>query len=119
MHATRCAVSRTLQSSPGALAFHRDMLMDVPIMADLLTLRDHRQSLVDDNLRRQNAKRREYHYNVHDQVLVKSIDPTKLEPRAMGPFTITRVHTNGTVEIQRSPHTTERINIRRIVPFKA
>jgi len=118
VHATRCAVSRVLQTSPGAMVFQRDMVVDVPFIADLLVLQAHRQELVDENLRRQNAKRREHHHQVGDLVLMKSIDPVKLAPRAVGPFPIVQVYTNGTVEIQKSPHTRERVNIRRIVPYR-
>ena len=35
IHAIRCAVNRTLQTSPGALVFNRDMMMDVPLIADI------------------------------------------------------------------------------------
>ena len=35
MHDMRCAVNRTLQTSPGPLVFNRDMMMDVPLIADL------------------------------------------------------------------------------------
>eukprot|EP00957_Ditylum_brightwellii_P073774 5606339-Ditylum_brightwellii.AAC.1 len=35
MHATRCALSRTLGTSPGAMVFQRDMLINLPVVADL------------------------------------------------------------------------------------
>jgi len=36
MHATRCAASRSLSyQSPGALAFHRDMLLNIPLQSNL------------------------------------------------------------------------------------
>ena len=57
MHATRCVVNATLQNSPGAIVYNCDMLIDVPLIADLAVIRDQRQALVDENLRRQNAKR--------------------------------------------------------------
>jgi hypothetical protein len=41
----------------------------------------------------------------------------KLEPRAVGPYRINAVHTNGTVTIQLTPYTVERISILRIKPF--
>jgi hypothetical protein len=34
-----------------------------------------------------------------------------------GPFTIEHIHINGTVTIRRDPDTTERLSIRKIVPF--
>jgi transposase InsO family protein len=118
MHATRCGVHRSLGIAPGALVYQRDMFLDLPIIADLLTIRNKRQVLIDENLRRQNVKRRSFDYAVGGQVLVKSIAPNKLQPRAIGPFAIQQVHANGTVTILRAPHVSERINIRRIIPFK-
>ena len=44
--------------------------------------------------------------------------PDKLDPRAEGPYNITKIHTNGTVELELSEDVTERINIRRIKPYQ-
>ena len=35
IHALRCVVNHTMKTSPGALVFQRDMLVDVPLVADL------------------------------------------------------------------------------------
>ena len=51
-------------------------------------------------------------------VLIKAVDPSKLEPRAHGPYTITQVYTNGTIDVRRNPQVIERLNIRRVIPFK-
>eukprot|EP00957_Ditylum_brightwellii_P203516 15334982-Ditylum_brightwellii.AAC.1 len=67
MYTTRCAVSRSLGMTPGALAFHRDMLIDLPIIADLLAIQQKRQVLIDENLRRQNLKRRDWNYAVGEE----------------------------------------------------
>ena len=80
VYATRVSVSRTLGTSPGNLVFGRDMFLDVPLLADLVTIRDRRQQLIDENLQRQNARRREYQYTVGQEVLIKTISPNKLEP---------------------------------------
>ena len=40
----------------------------------------------------------------------------KADKKYLGPFTITQVHTNGTIMIQRGTMS-ERINIRRVTPF--
>ena len=46
MHATRIAVSRHLgNNSPGAIAFHRDMFLNIPFQADLLAIQERRQLL--------------------------------------------------------------------------
>jgi hypothetical protein len=94
------------------------MFVDVPLIGDLLAIKQHRQLIIDENLRRQNQQRREYHYRVGDSVLVKMPNPSKLDERAVGPFPIVQVYTNGSVDIQRNPHVTERVNIRRLLPYK-
>ena len=35
MQATRCAVSHTMQNSPGEIAFGRDMFLNVPVITNL------------------------------------------------------------------------------------
>jgi transposase InsO family protein len=55
-HSIRTNVSLATGYSPGALAFHRDMFLDVPYVADLLAVRERRQLSVDNNLCRANAK---------------------------------------------------------------
>eukprot|EP00957_Ditylum_brightwellii_P156528 11913552-Ditylum_brightwellii.AAC.1 len=72
MHAAQCTVSQTLNTSP--------------VIADLITIRDRRQHLIDENLCRQNLKRKEYDYMVGHEVLIKAVNPTKLEPKAHGPY---------------------------------
>ena len=54
-HAVRTNISQATGYSPGALAFHRDMLVDVPLVIDLLQIRDKRRIMVDENLLRINA----------------------------------------------------------------
>ena len=48
----------------------------------------------------------------------KTVNPLKLEPRAHGPYTITQVYTNGTVDVRLRPNIIERINIRRLIPYR-
>ena len=119
MHTLRSSVSRSLNNhSPGSLAFHRDMFLNLPLQADLLAIQQRRQLLIDENLRRQNAKRRSMDYRVGQEVLVKDKDGAKLSPQTKGPFRITQVHANGTLTIQRAPNVLERIHLRRVFPFR-
>jgi hypothetical protein len=94
------------------------MFLDLPVLSDLLTIRDKRQELIDANLSRQNAKRREYRYTIGQEVLIKTVDPSKLDERAHYPYVITRVYTNGTMDVRRNHQVVEKLNIRRVVPFK-
>jgi len=118
MHAMRTNVATTLQSSPGAMVFSRDMFHNVPLIADWHMITREREHHVNENLRRQNRRRRRYDYAVDQQVLKKVFKPTKLGPRTKGPFTITRVHANGNVTMRLRPGVTERINIRRVIPYR-
>jgi len=119
MYATRAALHGTLRNSPGSLSFQRDMILDIPVIADWTLIQRRRQQLIDQRLIEANRKRFSYDYQPGQQVLKFRDSPSKLEDRADGPYTINTVHTNGTVTIQLGPHTIERINIRRIKPYRS
>jgi len=116
--AARTAVHSTMKISPGASAFHRDMLLNTPITVDLQPLQQWRQALIDHNLMIANQRRISHDCQPNDQVVICMWKPDKLDPHAIGPFTINRVHTNGTVAIQCFPNIEERINIRRVRPCR-
>jgi len=64
-HAMRCSVFKALMNNTsGEVVFGFDMLLDIPMMIDLVRIRDGRQLQIHENLRRQNAKRIEHHYIV-------------------------------------------------------
>ena len=69
MHAMRCNVTTALGSPPGALVYARDMFLNVPLVADWTTIARRREQLVQENLRKENMKRRSYDYKVGDKVL--------------------------------------------------
>jgi transposase InsO family protein len=116
MHVTRTAVSRSMGISPGELVFHRDMLLNIPVFVDLIALRNKRQALVDEATRRENSRRWNFDYAVGQLAYIKEYRPNKLGIQAKGPYPVTRVYTNGTVELATSPHVRTRINIRRLIP---
>jgi hypothetical protein len=118
MHAMRTTVATTLGSAPGSLAFARDMFLNVPLIADWQSIARLREHHVNENLRRANRKRYQFDYAPGQQVLKKVHDPTKLGVRTDGPYTIERVHDNGNLTIILRPGVTERINIRRVLPYR-
>ena len=118
MHAMRTTVSTTLGSTPGAPAFSRDMFLNIPLVADWKAKATCHKHHVNENLCRANRKRRQYDYAPGQQVLKKVHDPTKLGVRTDGPYTIERVHVNGNLTIILRPGVTERINIRRVLPYR-
>ena len=107
-----------MNTSPGNLVFRRDMFIDLPLQANLETIRQRRQQLIDTNLARHNRRRYDYHYRVGEDVLVKTYDPTKMEERLHGPYPILETRTNGTVVVKRHPWLSETYNIRKIEPYK-
>jgi transposase InsO family protein len=117
MYATRATFHSGLMTTPGALSFSRDMVMNIPFVADLTLIRENRQRLIDERAIRSNARRHSYDYQPGQEVLKLVYKPDKLEPRAQGPYDIIAVHTNGTLTIQLNAHTTERISIRNVKPF--
>ena len=121
VHAVRCVAHGSLQNaSPGAVAFHRDMFLDLPFIIDLLSLQQTRQQQIDLRLLKTNQRRRPHDWQVGEQVLVRNqIGPgDKLKPTYRGPFPIIRVHANGNVTIRQPNQVQERINIRRLKPFR-
>ncbi len=83
------------------------MLFDIPFVADWHTIGERRQSLTNRGNQRKNAKRIDYDYKVGDKILVINKGILCKAESAYGkePWTITTVHTNGTIRIQRGTKT--------------
>ena len=111
IHITRCTTSRSLGISPGTLVFCREMFLDLPIIVDLLQIQQNRHVLIGENLRRQNKRRKDFNYSAGQEVLVKTVNPS-------GPYGIQQVYNNSTIDIMRRENVVERINIRRVIPFR-
>jgi hypothetical protein len=92
-----------LKASPGAAIFGHNMLFDIP------------QSLTNCGNQRENAKRIDYDYKVRDKILLINVLKAESTYRK-DPWTITAVHTNGTIRIQRRTRS-ERLSIQRVQPF--
>ena len=115
--AIRSTYHTVLKSTPGAAIFGRDMLFDIPYVADWNVIGKRRQEQVESTNRRENKSRLPHDYAIGDKVLIKKDGILrKAEDKYEGPYTITQVHCNGTVRIQRGS-ISERINIRRLTPY--
>jgi hypothetical protein len=88
-----------LKASPGAAIFGQDILFDIPFLANWNKIGDFRQSQTDHSAKHKNSKRIDYNYKVGDKVLIiKEGILRKAEFRyGKEPWTITTVHTNGTI----------------------
>ncbi len=92
-----------LKASPGAAIFRQDMLFDIPFMADWHKIGEWRQSLTNCGNQQENAKQIDSDYKVGDKVLVinEGILHKAESTYRKEPWTITTVHMNGTIRIQR------------------
>ena len=115
----RSVVTSATGLSPGAMVFRRDMLLNIPLLVDLATIQENRQRLIDNRLVIANRKRYNHDYQIGDPVLKLAPTPSKLQDRTEGPYPIETVHINGTLTIRLNDrHVTERINIRRVKPYR-
>jgi hypothetical protein len=114
-----CSTYHTvLKTSPGAAIFGRDMLFDIPFIADWQKIGEHMQQLTDLNNARENKGRIDYDYKVGQKVLVwkQGILRKSESIWHRKPWLITSVHTKGTITVQRG-NKLERMNIRRVKLF--
>jgi hypothetical protein len=56
-------------------------MLYIPLIADLLTIRNSRQAIIDESLRHANLKRLNHDYCVGEHVLLKVYAPKKLDAR--------------------------------------
>ena len=116
--AIRSTYHTVLKTSPGAAIFGRDMLFDIPFLADWNKIGEYRQKQMDKNTLNENKGHKDWDYQPGDKVLViKEGILSKSKGRYESePWTITSVHTNVTIRIQRGTKS-ERLNIRRVTPY--
>jgi hypothetical protein len=106
-----------LKASPGTGIFGSNMLFNIPFIANWNKIGDYRQCQT--YLAHKNSKQVDYDYKVGHQVLLtqEGILRKAESSYSKAPWTITTVHTNGTIRIQRGTQS-ERINFRRVIPFR-
>ena len=115
----RCASNRNLAGlSPGAVAFQRDMNLNLPLIVDIHLLHKYRQHKIDEALVRANINRIPHEYAVGERVYKKVYHSSsqKAKPIYRGPYEILRVHTNNTVTIKINEKTQERLSISLLKP---
>lgn len=109
-------VHGNLKHSPGSLAFHCDMLFDIPHCwygSDPTTATSYCQL---NSLLSKQISCLTWH---GDPVLIWASNPNKMDHMTQtNPFTITHFHANDTETIQHDPYAIKQINILRIVPYR-
>ena len=107
----------TLEATPAELVFGRHMLLPIQFKANWTAIKAKRQALIDENNARENSCRIAHIYKVRDKVSKQKPGIlSKLRRKRDGPYTVTKVYTNGTVCIQNGA-INEYINIRQIAPY--
>ena len=114
--AVRATIHTTLQKTPAQLVFGRDMILNVQHIANWEYIKQRKQTLINKNNNLENLKRKPYKYHEGDKVLLKRGTENKYESPYEGPYSILKIHDNGTVRLQRGA-VTDTVNIRRITPF--
>jgi hypothetical protein len=97
--AVRSTLHTTLQDAPGQLVFGRDMVLNIKHEANWENIHVQNQNIILKNNKAENAKRIPHTYNIGDKVLLKRGTEKKYETPYQGPFTITQVNENGTVQM--------------------
>jgi hypothetical protein len=122
MFAIRATYHTTLQATPSQLVFGRDAILNVRHEADWNFIRARKQRLINKNNEKENAKRKEYEYQIGQKVLVAQANHTKFgQDPYEGPYIVTKVNDNGTVRLkQERPKgaTYQTLNIRNVFPYK-
>ena len=104
---------------PAELVFGRDMIFDRSYKANWEEIRRHKQTIINKNKERENAKRVKYTYRAGDLVLYSKRSGSKHSRHYDGPFEILEVYSNGTVKIARGDRRVkDRINIRLLTPYE-
>jgi hypothetical protein len=98
-----CTYHTVLKASPDAAIFGCDMLFNILFVTDWHKIGETRQSLTNRGNQCKNAKRIDYNYKVRDKVLWmnEGILRKAVSACSKEPWTITTVHTNETIRIQR------------------
>ena len=122
--AVNSTVHTTLRATPAQLVFGRDALLNISFQADWEYIKERKQKLILQNNKRENAKRKPYTYGEGDQVMILQ-DPNRKygEPLFKGPYTVTQVYNNGTVQLTKAAENggavTQTWNIRNLEPLAA
>eukprot|EP00804_Cyclotella_cryptica_P002099 CCRYP_006509-RA/>CCRYP_006509-RA protein AED:0.15 eAED:0.15 QI:0/-1/0/1/-1/0/1/0/100 len=94
------------------------MLFDIPFLADWNKIGDHRQRQTDHNTECENKSCVDWDYKIGDRVLLRK-EGILLKSESKyhkDPWTISTVHTNGTIRVHRRTKS-ERLNIRRVTRY--
>ena len=114
----------TLRATPTQLVFGREAMLNVNFEADWHCIKERKQKRILQNNEAENKNRKEHTYSIGDKVGIKQ-DPSRKhgEPHNRGPYTVTKVNDNGTVQLREDAQDGGAVyqtwNIRNIFPSGA
>ena len=118
--AVNSLVHTTTRATPTQLVFGRDALLNISFVADWQYIKERKQHLILQNNKRENRARKDHTYQVGDQVMIQQDPNRKLKgARFKGPYTVTQVYDNGTVQLTQAGNggaVSQRWNIRQLRP---
>ena len=117
VYAINAAVHSVTATTPGAFVYQRDMTLPIQSIANWELIRIKKQQSIHRNHMKENNRRKQFDWQPGMEILLEDKGNEKLSAKATGPYSIDKVHTNGTVTIKLKPRTFQRVNIRRIKPY--
>jgi Integrase core domain. len=111
-HAINATVHSATKESPGAFVFQLNIILPIQSFANWELAHKSHSEMIHRNLLRENNPRRPFDWQPGMEVLI-NFEKKKMDAKYIGPFPITRVHTNGNVTVQHG-NSFQRVNIRRI-----
>jgi hypothetical protein len=98
--AMKATVHSTMKATPMQLVFGQDAIHSVGFIADWQWITEQRQRVINQNNKRENAKRVPHKYNAGDRVMILQHQNCKHgQSKYTGPHEIDQVNDNGTVRI--------------------
>jgi hypothetical protein len=114
--AVRSTFHTTLRKSPDQLVFSRDMILNIKHVANWEFIRQRKQTIINKNNKKENAKQIPYDYKVGQKVLLKRGNEKKYKAPYNGPYPILKLYNNGTVRLKVGAFT-DTYNVRRLTPY--
>jgi len=117
IYAINSEINTTTKVSHGAFVFQRDMILPITCVTNWEIIRNKKQLRIQQNNFLENKRRRPFTYTPNMEIMLDDPTGVKLSAKCKGPFTVSKVHSNGTVTICMKPNVFQRVNIRRIKPY--
>jgi len=106
IYALNSAINTTTKVSPGAFVFHRDMVLPITCITNWELIRNKKQLRILQNNFLENKRRIPFTYTPQMEIMLHDPTGVKLSAKNKGPYTISKVDSNGTVTICLKPSPT-------------